>query len=96
MLRNDRLYKSMSLDDFMLNMSFIIAKGGLALTGYIQNFNYEKSLPRVKEKSDAEIKDYFIEGVKHVVNDILEMNIDIVDMGKYYDIWTEIKNSATD
>lgn len=90
MLRNDRIYKSMELNDFMLNTSFIFAKGGVALTAHIANFNYEKGLPNLSSKSDKELKHIFIVGVKHIVNDILELNINVVDMGKYYDVWTNI------
>lgn len=46
----------------------------------------------MKEKGDMEIKKHFIKGVKHIANDTLELNIDIVDMGKYYDVWTEISD----
>lgn len=91
MLRNDRLYKSLSLDDFIENISFIAAKGGLLLTGHTASFNYEKTLPRLQYKSNEELKKVYINGVKHIVNDILGLEIRIDDMETYYDVWLTIK-----
>lgn len=93
MLRNDRIYKSMNLNDFMSNASFIVAKGGLLLTPYIQKINYEKTLPRIKDKEDHELKQLFIDGIIKIVSSNLEVNISITDMVDYYDVWTQITDA---
>lgn len=89
MLRNDRIYKSLALKDFMEHASFVLAKGGCYLPALIANFNYERTLEKMKDESKLELEEIFVSKVQRAIG-TLGLNIKIIDMGSYYDIWTEL------
>ena len=86
MKRNDRIYKSMSLEDLMSAFSFVFAKAGVYLLPIIQNFNYEKNLPC---KQGLDLKAEFVRNIIKLLKD-KNTNIEVTDMKEYYDIWITI------
>lgn len=86
-MRHDRIYKSLTLEDFIAQSSFIFAHGGMYLGGVISDFNYIRTLPRMTEMSDAELKTEFMQNVIKALESCQGVNIKVNDYGKYYDVW---------
>lgn len=86
-MRHDRIYKALPLEDFIDQSSFTFAHGGVYLGGVISDFNYIRTLPRMAEMSDAELKTEFMQNVIKALESCQEVNIQVDDYGKYYDVW---------
>lgn len=86
-MRHDRIYKSLPLEDYIEQCSFIFAHGGVYLGGVISDFNYIRTLPRMAEMSDAELKTEFMQNVIKALESCQEVNIQVNNYGKYYDVW---------
>ena len=79
-----RVYKSLPLEDFMDNVTFIVAKIGMYAIPVIQNINY---LRKVKDESDDYWKRYFMEVVQKDIlrnEDKLDRNITISELERCY------------
>lgn len=88
-MRNDRLYKSLSLKDFMEQLCFVVAKGGLYLVPLVQESNYERTFEKMKAKTDDELKVCFVDKAIRLIS-ATTTNIRITDAGSFYDVWTEL------
>lgn len=59
----ERVWINLPLHDFMSNVSYVLAKANVGISGIIQTFNYEKGILENREKTESELKDMFIEKV---------------------------------
>lgn len=89
--RNDRIYKSLSFDDFMETASFIFAKGGWYAMDLIQDTNYYRTLPSMQNLSNQEWQTSFMQRAKNIIRQTPDINIIIKEMDTYWDIWTKLK-----
>ena len=89
-IRNDQIYKSLPLVDFMNQCAFVMSKAGFYAGGIISDFNYEKQLKINKEKTDAELKEMFFTSLLKSVEKLPHNTIKIYfhDCGTYYDVWS--------
>ena len=79
-----RVYKSLSLEDFMDNVAFIVAKIGIYVIPVVQNINY---LRKVKDESNDYWKRHFIEVVQKAIltnESELDRNIAISELERCY------------
>lgn len=90
-MRHDRIYKSMTLHDFMACCSFTFAHGGVYLGPLISNYNYLCTTEPFKKCNDEEKKVKFMKEAMKITNGLPDISINVTDMGDYYDIWTVAK-----
>lgn len=79
-----RVYKSLSLEDFMDDVTFIVAKIGMYAIPIVQNINY---LRKVKNESDDYWKRYFVEVIQKDIltnESKLDRNITISELERCY------------
>lgn len=63
MKTEERVWVNLPLDDFIKNVSFVLAKANIGIVSIIQTFNYEKGILENKRKTESELKDMFIETI---------------------------------
>ena len=79
-----QVYRSLSLEYFMDNVAFVVAKIGIYVVPIIQNINY---LRQVKNESDDYWKQHFMEVVQQIIltnENKLYRNIIISKMERCY------------
>lgn len=79
-----RIYKSLPLEDFMDNITFVVAKAGLYLVPLIQNVNY---LRKCEPHSEEYWKEHFMDcAIKTMERhtDKMERHMQITEFEKFF------------
>lgn len=90
-MRQDRLYKSLPLGDFVEQCNLIFSYGGFYLGGVIQNFNYlRKHDPSFIDVSEDELKQKFISLAFEELKNAPTVEITKFESDKYYTLWSKV------